>query len=94
MALLLPVMADTEFPPDAVDVLAAALHALGAHRQPRRLARLLLDHQGLWGPQPWRMVDGARISEAPRYATRSPQVLPMATLVEITLAFAGTAPPS
>jgi hypothetical protein len=40
------------------------------------------------------MVDGARISEAPRYATRSPQVLPMATLVEITLAFAGTAPPS
>jgi hypothetical protein len=88
IALLLPVMADTDLPADAVDVLTGALHALGAYQRPRRLAQRLLDEQGLWGPQPWRMVNGARVSAAPRYATRTPEGLPNAILQEITTVLA------
>jgi hypothetical protein len=90
IGILLPVMADDDLPEDAVDVLAGALHTLGAGRQPGRLAQRLLDKQGMWGPQPWRMVDGVPISMAPRYATRTPEVLPNAVLAQIAEALAGT----
>src|SRR6266542_4297947 len=86
MLLLLPIMADTDLPANAVDKLAGALHAFGASRQPQRLAQLLLDGQGMWGPQPWQMVGGMRISAASRYATRSPEALSDAILTEITMA--------
>jgi hypothetical protein len=86
MLLLLPIMADTDLPANAVDKLAAALQTFGASRQPRPLAQLLLDGQGMWGPQPWQMVGGMRISAASRYATRSPEVLSDAILTEITMA--------
>jgi hypothetical protein len=92
IGLLLPAMADADLPADAVDFLADTLRTLGARRQPRRLAERLLDKQGLWGPQPWRMVNGARISGAPRYATRTPEVLTDDILAEITEALAARSP--
>ncbi|MFC0532796.1 transposase family protein [Phytohabitans kaempferiae] len=92
MLLLLPVMADTGLPADAVNELAGALQAFGAMRQPRRLAQLLLEGQGTWGPQPWQLVGDRRISAADRYATRSPDVMSDAILAEITTAF-GAVPP-
>jgi hypothetical protein len=86
MLLLLPIMADTDLPANAVDKLAGALHTFGASRQPQRLAQLLLDGQGMWGPQPWQTVGGMRISAASHHATRSPEVLSDAILTEITMA--------
>jgi hypothetical protein len=94
IGLLLPVMADADLPADAVDFLAGALHTLGAYRHPRRLAERFLDEQGLWGPQPWRMVNGARISAAPRNATRTSDVLTNDILAEIARALAATSPTS
>jgi hypothetical protein len=94
LLLLLPIMADTDLPTNAVDELAGALQAFGARLRPRRLAQLLPERQGMWGPQPWQLVGDMRVSAAPHYATRIPTVLSDVILTEITVAFGTVAPGS
>ncbi|MFG2951800.1 hypothetical protein [Streptomyces adustus] len=92
LLLLLPAFGDAAAPQEAVDRLAAALHARLGVQAAVPLATAMLEVQGLTGPVRWAAAeDGTRINDG-RYSFRNPDndfALPGDRLARVSAALAG-----
>ncbi|MFF9870241.1 hypothetical protein ACF1G0_33500 [Streptomyces sp. NPDC013953] len=97
LLLLLPACGDDAVPGDAVDRLAAALHARVAVDAPDRLAAALLGSQQPAGPVHWVRTEDAGWINDGHYSYRNPAnrfALPMTRLARVSAALApGTGGP-
>lgn len=89
LLLLLPALGDTDLPPAAEQRLAAVLRDRLGVEQPGRLARFMLDSQGMAGPARWSTRDGGvRVNDG-GYSFRNPEnrdALPDCRLAQLSAA--------
>ncbi|MEW2421458.1 hypothetical protein AB0911_13030 [Streptomyces nigra] len=94
LLLLFPTLGDAGLPDDAASRLTAALDALTTIEEPAEVARMLLEHQGQWGPAHWSRRDGVSINDG-GHSYRNPGnpfALPEGRLREIGAALDGEGP--